>query len=266
MGKLKDITGQRFGNLIAIKRLDKKYQRQYIWLCQCDCGKQCEIPISRLTSGNTTSCGCKKYEGLKKHNEQQSIDHLIPEGTRFGKLTVIKPIGYKPQYNEAKKNRMFYLCQCDCGNQKECSGNQLKSGTVSSCGTCLISKGEELVKQLLDNNNISYNYNTYLPELIKITPRKLRFDFIIYNGDQIERIVEVDGRQHVLGPDTNFWSRTTDTLQDIQERDSLKNQFCELFHYKLIRIPFYKMKNITYEDIFTDKYLFLKGGVTCDSD
>lgn len=261
MSKPLDITGQRFGHLVALQRLNKKKQRCFIWLCQCDCGNQCEVSIAYLRNGSTTSCGCQKFKGFQDYNKKQTEEHLIPNGTRFGKLTVLNPIGYKPQYQGAKKNRMFYLCQCDCGQQRECSGNSLQTGNLSSCGTCLISKGEELVKHLLDSYNCTYNYNCYLPELINITDKRLRFDFIIYDkNNQIDRIVEVDGRQHIYGPDTNSWSRTKDALETIQERDNLKNKFCNLYGYKLIRIPFYKMKTITYEDIFSDKFLYKERG------
>lgn len=49
-------------------------------------------------------------------------------GQRFGKLIVIRPLetdnrGYK-----------HYLCQCDCGNQKEVSSRGLRRGSTKSCG------------------------------------------------------------------------------------------------------------------------------------
>ena len=99
-------------------------------------------------------------------------------------------------------------------------GNALKSGNLSSCGHCLISKGEEKVKQLLIEHNIKFEHNKMLPELYKETNKQLRFDFIIYNeNDEIVRVIEVDGRQHYDGPDKGHWSRSEETLEDIQKRD-----------------------------------------------
>lgn len=47
----------------------------------------------------------------------------------------------------------------------------------------------------------------------KETGHRYRFDFILYDIDgEINRFIEFDGRQHFTGPDTNFWSRTTETL------------------------------------------------------
>ena len=37
--KVKDLTGQRFGRLIVIKRVNDKRQGTF-WLCKCDCGNK----------------------------------------------------------------------------------------------------------------------------------------------------------------------------------------------------------------------------------
>lgn len=59
MSKLTDITGQRFGRLIALK-----YSGQGKWFCQCDCGNKLLVKTNSLTSNHTKSCGCLK----NKHN------------------------------------------------------------------------------------------------------------------------------------------------------------------------------------------------------
>ena len=54
MGKVKDITGIRFGNLIAIQDTKKSdAHRNRIWLCQCDCGNTCEVSGNNLRTGHT---------------------------------------------------------------------------------------------------------------------------------------------------------------------------------------------------------------------
>lgn len=57
MGKALDLTGQRFGKLVALSKAQSRNGKTY-WLCQCDCGNQKEIQTGHLTSGVTTSCGC----------------------------------------------------------------------------------------------------------------------------------------------------------------------------------------------------------------
>jgi hypothetical protein len=53
---IRDITGQKFGRLTAIKRLGSSKRGQSIWLCRCDCGKIKEIVLTRLS--RVKSCGC----------------------------------------------------------------------------------------------------------------------------------------------------------------------------------------------------------------
>lgn len=258
MGKIKDITNKKFGKLTVLEIVGKKDGKCYYWKCQCDCGNIIEVNGVSLRSGNTKSCGCGKYDGLKKYNAQQTLETKIPNGTRFGKLVVIEDLGYKPQYKNSPKNRQWYKCQCDCGNVCEAHGNALKTNNKISCGSCLISKGEYIIKTLLDKNNIIYKQEVDFPELTKISGHRYRFDFVIYNNDNtIKRIIEYDGRQHVFGPDTNYWSRASETLEDIQKRDKEKNDFCLKNHFPLVRIPYTKL-NCTLEDLFGDKYL-IKG-------
>lgn len=263
MGKPLDLTNQKFGKLTALKRLDKKYVRSYYWLCQCECGNYCEIPVPLLRSGNRTSCGCGQYDGLKKYNLQQSENNKIENGTKFGKLTVIEDLGFR-QHVEGH-NRRWYKCLCDCGNFKEVMGNSLKTGNVCSCGECnFSSKGEYQIAQLLDANNICYQHDIVFPELYKQTGRKLRFDFIIYNDDYTKplRFIEFDGRQHTSGPEAT-WTHT-DSLEEIQARDKIKNQFCLINNYDLVRIPAYMVNNIKLEHILGNKYLITKEGDFCD--
>lgn len=82
-----DFTGQRFGLLTV-----KKYIGNSKWECRCDCGNETVVFASNLTTGHTTSCGCKRGTGII--------------GKRFGKLFVESRIEETDKYN----------CICDCGN------------------------------------------------------------------------------------------------------------------------------------------------------
>lgn len=54
-----DISGKRFGLLVANKMTDKRIRGGVIWNCHCDCGQDKEIPYANLRNG-TKSCGCLK--------------------------------------------------------------------------------------------------------------------------------------------------------------------------------------------------------------
>lgn len=61
MGKLKDLTGQRFGKLVVIKVSGRDRFRHIIWECLCDCGKT-SFPLgTSLVTGKTNSCGCEEF-------------------------------------------------------------------------------------------------------------------------------------------------------------------------------------------------------------
>lgn len=59
-----DLTGQRFGKLIAIKIIERDKNRQIVWLCKCDCGKDHKVTATGLRAGRVghgkgvKSCGC----------------------------------------------------------------------------------------------------------------------------------------------------------------------------------------------------------------
>lgn len=75
---LLDLTNQRFGRLIAKKRIYIKNNHRAVWLCACDCGNQCEVEASSLTSGNTKSCGC-----LNSYAEELIAQLLISHNVHF---------------------------------------------------------------------------------------------------------------------------------------------------------------------------------------
>lgn len=52
-------------------------------------------------------------------------------GQKFGRLIVTK---VSRQVQKANRTRYYWLCQCDCGNEKEVRTDCLTSGLVQSCG------------------------------------------------------------------------------------------------------------------------------------
>ena len=126
MGKIIDITGQRFGRLVAIEALPERKNRQVVWKCQCDCGNIINVVSGSLRSGHTQSCGCLQKEKAKNNN----VDIT---GQRFGRLIAIEP-------TKKRDNRhIVWKCQC---------GNLLRQGKIKSCGCLKI--GDNLKANLLN--------------------------------------------------------------------------------------------------------------------
>ena len=56
MGKIIDITNQKFGSLTALYFTKK--DGYPAWHCLCDCGKEIDVHSNNLRYGRTKSCGC----------------------------------------------------------------------------------------------------------------------------------------------------------------------------------------------------------------
>lgn len=85
MPKAYDLTGKRFGKLVAVKYMysDTKTSgkgRGRYWLCKCDCGGEKITSASHLMRGVCTSCGCSLQENIKKAQEAN-----VTHGMTIGK-------------------------------------------------------------------------------------------------------------------------------------------------------------------------------------
>ncbi len=121
--KTTDLTGQEFGRLTVLKRVENDKYGKSQWLCKCNCNSEnsLKIVLSRhLKSGVTQSCGCLQREAI----------HLFKDltGEKFGRWTVIKRV------ENNKWEQLMWLCECECGNRKIIIGESLKSGNTQSCG------------------------------------------------------------------------------------------------------------------------------------
>lgn len=127
MGKINDLTGQRFGKLVAVSDTGQRTKsRSVIWLCRCDCGNEVKLPSSALVSGNTKSCGC-----LRNGNVRGGIGGCKPvdwSGHRFGMLTAIERVGSNNDRDS------LWMMRCDCGNTCIKDISIAVRGELTSCG------------------------------------------------------------------------------------------------------------------------------------
>lgn len=230
-----DLTNQKFGNLTALYPTNKRISGHVVWHCRCDCGNECDIASSHLTSGQTQSCGhCK--------------ENII--GQHFGKLTVLEKLKERDS-----NNCILYLCKCDCGNLKIASGTSLRNGYILSCGCGVLSAGEIQIEQLLKENQLSFNTQY----TVNINGTNKRFDFKINNNDKTYYFIEFDGEQH-FHP-VNFGGCSDEQAKVNFERTHLndieKNNWCFKHNIKLIRIPYTHRKNLCLEDLKLETTTFL---------
>ena len=78
-GKLKDLTGNRYGRLTVLG-LDRVENKKSFWRCLCDCGNHTIVRSDCLKSGTgrpcTLSCGCYNREKKSSYIDDRSKEKL----------------------------------------------------------------------------------------------------------------------------------------------------------------------------------------------
>lgn len=216
-----DQRGKKFNSLEIVKFVPRQGSNQY-WECKCDCGNSSIVSIAHLRSGHTKTCG--KCKWLNQ---------------RFGKL-IVKEYTNK----RTADGHIIVKCLCDCGNMVEKGVDTLfKNKITQSCGCQTKSKGELIIKKILEDNKVKYKEEYTFDDLKGKNNHKLRFDFAIFENDKMKFLLEFDGRQHF--EDVNSFPSADNT----KKYDKIKNEYCKKHNIKLVRIPYYDEGIIDYDYI-----------------
>ena len=117
--RVADLTGMNFGKLTALYRTENRNGRT-AWHCRCSCGNEVDVTTHELRAGKTKSCGCNKLL-------EASFRDI--KGMRFGRLSVCEKLP-----DRDSKCSVLWRCVCECGAECICSGDNLVSGNITSCG------------------------------------------------------------------------------------------------------------------------------------
>lgn len=113
----------------------------------------------------------------------------------------------------------------------------------TGCPSCTKSKAEKIIENILSKNEIEYTTQKTFKDLFYRSKRnKLKFDFEI-SINTLKFLLEFDGEQHFHK--TRKFSY--EDVEDIHQRDILKNSYCIKNNITLVRIPYTeykKLKNI----------------------
>jgi hypothetical protein len=122
VGKLLDLTGQKFGRLTAM-RFKGREGTKTLWECVCECGNSYTTAANYLRTGDTKSCGCLMQSGVNK---------LDITGEVYGQLTAIS--------NTGKQNAngcYIWNFKCSCGELLEREiGNLRHRRESAKCDVC----------------------------------------------------------------------------------------------------------------------------------
>jgi hypothetical protein len=81
-----DLTGQTFGRLTVLSRLNKQGETPVKWDCLCSCGNKTIVISANLRNGTTNSCGCLRKEtsgkNFRTHGKTKTRTYKIWAGMK----------------------------------------------------------------------------------------------------------------------------------------------------------------------------------------
>lgn len=101
----KDLTGKRYGRLIALEVVGKDKNRHLMWECVCDCGNKKTIAGTSLMSGYTTSCGCYQKEVIGKSGLTHGMSNTKLYNVYRGMIG--RCYGNEEKYKKRYKGKIF---------------------------------------------------------------------------------------------------------------------------------------------------------------
>jgi len=123
ISRRKDITGQRFGELVALEMLYGYKCKQTYAKCLCDCGNEIIVSVGNLKKGASKSCGCFEAASRFGRNHKKDL-----QGQKFGMLMALENL------ETSEDGHAIWDCICDCGNHTKVKTGNLMRGHTKSCG------------------------------------------------------------------------------------------------------------------------------------
>ena len=84
MANVVDITGKRFGMLVAIEPTKERISKHIVWKCKCDCGNICYVTSNNLLNGHKKSCNCLRKKVMSKQSKLWKENVQEGRGTHDG--------------------------------------------------------------------------------------------------------------------------------------------------------------------------------------
>lgn len=215
--KMIDMTGKTYNNIFVLGKAEQNKK----WNCRCLlCGKEFVADGANVRRGNTSSCGCTRFEKLREIKFHDITNQI------FGDVLVKSFAGYENQ-------RAMWNCYCMlCNSEFVSSGHDILAGDVKSCG-CGKSNPERIIMNYLQQQKINF---VHQKKFIGCkNKRSLPFDFYLpdYN-----LAIEYDGELHYME------TTLKNNLERTKKYDAIKTKYCEENDIILLRIPYWEKDNI----------------------
>ena len=271
MHNTRDLSGERFGNLVAVRPTSERKSGSVVWECQCDCGNTTLASAQNLRRGDKKSCGCILETDLT--------------GFSFGEFVVTG-------FSHSDGRRKYWRCECSCGETVLMDTYTIHSGKKVHCRShahinpltidltgqrfgrltvvekmpyndkfnrilwrCKCDCGNEKIVMgaylrtgavsscgcLVSKGELAVEQWLESHNIEKDTQYKfddlfgdkdyLRFDFAIFHNGELRGLIEIQGPQHWL--ESNDWH--TDTLV---RYDAKKKLYCAQHNIPLLEVPY----------------------------
>lgn len=178
----------------------------------------CGNDFSIICSNVLRRGGCPHCSGIARKSQQEFLQDVASvHGNKYEILS---------QY---KNNRQAVLVKCrDCDSQFSILPTNLLKG--QGCRTCRLAGLQKLIFEFLSKFNVQFMYDRMIQGCVNpLTGKHLRFDFILPKS---KVIIQTDGVQHFV----DIGRTGNSSLENVSERDLLKNQWAHENGYVLIRI------------------------------
>lgn len=192
------------------------------------CGREYKVVPSSFISGKRCNPCVRKDLGYRRRKGAQDFIDQVWElvGNEYKVLTT----DFELRSDKIKIKHTI------CGYKYKVTPQKFLSGR--RCPVCRESAGEAQVRAYLEKEG--YQFFSQYPFDDLYAEKRLRFDFVVFDGDRVLFAVEYDGEQHYRP--VEFWGGEKGFKRQ-KKRDELKNDYCLKKGIPLIRIP-YNSKDI----------------------
>lgn len=234
--KLKDKFGYEYE---LLEGQEYNNNREKITFIHNKCGNKFEITSDSLFRSKVpcNKCSRENRKTNKKTTEQfknelqnkHKDEYILVEGSE-----------YKSALEKVK------ITHTKCGYTWDVRASHILH--TSKCPNCNESKGENLIKEILEDKNISYIREYTFEDLKNV--KKLPFDFALFIEEELVGLIEYDGSQHFI-PFEHFGGENK--LRKTQYNDNKKNNYCEKNKIPLKRIRY----DVDKKDVVKEIEVFL---------
>lgn len=176
------------------------------------------IPVTLLSGHGCPSCG----NAAKKTIEQYKKD-LLEEHN--GNIEIIGPY-------ESNNKKTLHRCNT-CSHEWDVRPRIILSG--KGCPVCSESKGEKLIRNLLESMGVSFGSEVTFKELGFNERITLRCDFVVYKNNEPIFVIEYNGEQHYKH---NHFFGDKEDFEQRKERDIIKRKMLHERDIQVIDIPY----------------------------